>query len=115
MDYTIMKRIVNGLPEVFLKKVLTVNGISFMIKTINDTTFTKPPFFTKGGTRMYNNLIAEMARNRMQRDVISKVIGKSYNQTREKINGKAPFTYDEALTIQETLFPDLDLKYLFKR
>ena len=64
---------------------------------------------------MYVNLIAEMARNRIDRYGVAKAIGKSYNQTREKINGKAPFTYDEALTIQETLFPDQDLKYLFKR
>lgn len=64
---------------------------------------------------MYVNLIAEMARNRLDRYAIAKAIGKSYNQTREKINGNAPFTYEEALTVQETLFPDLDMKYLFKR
>lgn len=64
---------------------------------------------------MYNNLIAEMARKHMDRFKVAETIGKSYNQTREKINGKSPFTYDEALTIQETLFPDLDIKYLFTR
>lgn len=64
---------------------------------------------------MYNNLIAEMARNHFKRDIIAKTIKKSYNQTREKINGKSSFTYDEALTIQETLFPELELKYLFEK
>jgi hypothetical protein len=79
---------------------------------INGKTFNK---FCRRREKMYRNLVAEMARNQVDRYAIAKAIGKSYNQTREKINGKSPFTYDEALTIQEAYFPDVDLKYLFER
>lgn len=64
---------------------------------------------------MYNNLIAEMSRNHISRYKVAETIEKSYNQTRAKINGDSPFTYDEALTVQENLFPNLDIKYLFER
>ena len=56
-----------------------------------------------------------MARNGVTRAQVAKVIGKSYNHVREKINGKYEFEYGEALKIQEELFPDVDLKYLFDR
>lgn len=64
---------------------------------------------------MYKNLLAEMARAGVTRAQVAEVIGKSYNHVREKINGKYEFEYGEALKIQETLFPDVDLKYLFDR
>lgn len=64
---------------------------------------------------MYKNLLAEMARAGVTRAQVAKVIGKSYNHVREKINGKYEFEYGEALKIQEELFPDVDLKYLFDR
>ena len=32
-----------------------------------------------------------------------------------KLNGKSSFLYEEALTIQESFFPDVDIKYLFQR
>ncbi len=64
---------------------------------------------------MYKNLLAEMARNGVTRAQIAEVVGKSYNHVREKIKGKYEFEYGEAVKIQETFFPDLDLKYLFDR
>jgi len=63
---------------------------------------------------MLNNLIAEMARKHINRSELAKLIGKSYNQTRARINGNSSFTIDEAILIQEKLFPDLDIKYLFE-
>ena len=65
--------------------------------------------------RMYKNLLAEMVRNQVSRKQISTTIDKSYNQTGLKINGKYPLTYEEAITIQETHFPDIDMKYLFSK
>lgn len=62
---------------------------------------------------MYKNLLAEMVRNNVSREQIAETIGRSYNQTRHKINGKHPLTYAEAKAIQETHFPDIDIKYLF--
>lgn len=63
---------------------------------------------------MYRNLMAEMVRHQISRQDIAETIGKSYNHTREKINGKYPFEYGEVLLIQEKYFPDLDIKYLFE-
>ena len=63
---------------------------------------------------MYRNLMAEMARKQVSRQAIAETIERSYNHTREKINGKFPFEYGEAVAIQEKHFPDLDIKYLFE-
>jgi len=64
---------------------------------------------------MYRNLIAEMARNDVKRADIAKAIGCSYNHTREKINGKFSFEWDEACIIHEQFFSHLDIKYLFEK
>lgn len=64
---------------------------------------------------MYNNLEAEIARKRIKKHIIAKVIGKTYNTLNLKISGKYPFTYDEALRIQEEFFPECDFKELFKK
>lgn len=64
---------------------------------------------------MYNNLEAEIARKRIKKPIIAKVIGKTYNTLNLKISGKYPFTYDEALRIQEEFFPECDFKELFKK
>lgn len=64
---------------------------------------------------MYNNLEAEIARKKTKKTIIAKAIGRSYNTLNLKIAGKYPFTYDEALIIQEKFFPECDLKDLFKK
>lgn len=64
---------------------------------------------------MYNNLEAEIARKKIKKTVIAKEIGKTYNTLNLKISGKYPFTYDEALIIQEKFFPECEFKNLFKK
>jgi hypothetical protein len=64
---------------------------------------------------MYKNLLAEMARNGIKSTQIADLIGESYNHVIVKIKGKYEFSYGQALAIQETFFPDLELKYLFDR
>ena len=64
---------------------------------------------------MYRNLEAEIVRNNLSREVIAKAIGRTYNTFNLKLNGKSPFTYDEALVIQEKFFPEIDLKKLFSK
>lgn len=64
---------------------------------------------------MYSNLEAEIVRNKVKKLEISKEIGRSYNTLNLKLAGKYPFTYDEALKIQEKFFPKCDFKELFKR
>ena len=67
-----------------------------------------------GGGKMLNNLEAEIARKRLKKKDIAKSINKTYITLSQKISGKYPFTYAEAVKIQETFFPDCDLKELFK-
>ncbi|WP_338630738.1 hypothetical protein [Clostridium baratii] len=64
---------------------------------------------------MYCNLEAEIVRKKIKRIIIAKSIKKSYNTLNLKIAGKSPFTYDEAIIIQEKFFPEIDLKELFKK
>lgn len=64
---------------------------------------------------MYNNLEAEIVRKRINKQDIAKEIGRTYRTLNLKIAGKYPFTYDEALAIQEKFFPEYDLKKLFKK
>ncbi len=63
---------------------------------------------------MYGNLIAEMARNRVLIEDISKLLGIHRNSVSYKLN-KGSFYIDEGEAIQETFFPDQELKYLFRK
>lgn len=63
---------------------------------------------------MHNNLQAEIKRKNINKKLIASSIGKTYNTLNLKISGKYPFTYDEALKIQETFFSEFNLKELFK-
>ncbi len=63
---------------------------------------------------MFNNLEAEIKRKNIRKNDIAKAIGKTYNTLTLKMAGKYPFTYDEALKIQETFFPESEIKDLFK-
>ena len=62
---------------------------------------------------MYRNLIAEMARRGLSAEDIAKVIGKSVRTARDKLNGKYPFTLNEAARIKKTYFSGMELEYLF--
>lgn len=64
---------------------------------------------------MYSNLEAEIVRNRISKEILAKAIGKTYTTFTLKLNGKYSFTYDEAIKIQETFFPDIEIKELFKK
>ncbi|WP_438521810.1 hypothetical protein [Clostridium sp.] len=64
---------------------------------------------------MFNNLEAEIARKKINKKLIASTIGRSYSTLTSKISGKFPFTYDEALKIQEVFFPECDIKDLFKK
>ena len=56
-----------------------------------------------------------MTRSDISSERVAHIIGKSYNTTRMKINGKMPFTLDEAVRIKKMLFPGMTLEYLFKK
>lgn len=62
---------------------------------------------------MFNNLRAEMARANISISDIAKVIHKTERSTRDKINGKAGFTWSEIIAIRDAFFPGMSIEYLF--
>lgn len=64
---------------------------------------------------MLRNMKAEMIRNHITTEMVMKVIGRSDKTTRSKINGKSPLHLNEAIKIRDTLFPGMDIEYLFDK
>lgn len=64
---------------------------------------------------MYKNLEAEIARYDIPKEKLAHSIDKSYQTITLKLNGKFPFTLDEAFKIRNEYFPDLSLDYLFEK
>lgn len=64
---------------------------------------------------MYRNLEAEIVRKNLSKKDMAKAINKTYHTLTDKIAGKYPFTYDEAVTIQEKFFPNCEIKQLFHK
>lgn len=61
------------------------------------------------------NLRAEMARRRISIEDIAVCLNIHRNSAANKIKGDSSFSIEESVKIQEKFFPDLELKYLFKR
>lgn len=64
---------------------------------------------------MYKFLVGEMAKEKVTIEAISKLLGIHRNSVANKLNGSTAFTIEETIQIQETFFPDCNLKELFKR
>lgn len=62
-----------------------------------------------------SNLRGEMAKRRITIESIAELLGVHRNSIANKINGDSAFSVEQAMMIQERLFPDLDMKYLFRR
>ena len=62
---------------------------------------------------MLSNLRAEMTRHGVTAGDLARATGRTDRCIRDKISQKRDFTFSEALTIRETLFPGLALEYLF--
>ena len=62
---------------------------------------------------MFNNLLAEMARNRLTGKDVSRTVGMEYGTWRNKMNGRSEFTLHEMKKIRSKVFPDMTLDYLF--
>jgi len=60
----------------------------------------------------YPNLIAEMARIKINKTDIAKALGVSAKTVYFKIQHET-FLYKEVIKIQETFFPELPVDYLF--
>lgn len=66
---------------------------------------------------MYPNLDAEMARRKITITDIAKTINCSYETTRKKLKGQAPFLLKEARRIKQEYFSnemDMSLEKLFE-
>lgn len=62
---------------------------------------------------MLRNLKAEMARQNISQETISKSIGINKRTLYNKISCKSEFTRNEMIKIRDLFFPDLTLDYLF--
>lgn len=60
-------------------------------------------------------LNGEIANRGINKTVIARAIDVSYHSFYNKMIGVSPFTFEEACTIQERFFPDMDLRTLFRR
>lgn len=64
---------------------------------------------------MYRNLEAEIARHNVSKEDLAHTINKSYQTITLKLNGKYPFTLDEAFEIRDKYFPNCSMGYLFEK
>lgn len=64
---------------------------------------------------MYGNLLAEMARYKVNNEDLLKTLGFSSAKTlNNKLTGRTDFTRKEMFLIKKEHFPNFDLEYLFK-
>ena len=62
----------------------------------------------------YQNLKAEMKRYGITQSDVAELLGMSTNNASLKINGKVPFTMEEAWEIVDKFFPEATIDYLFR-
>lgn len=60
-------------------------------------------------------LNGEIANRGIAKTAIARALDVSYHSFYNKMTGTSPFTFEEACTIQERFFPDMDLRTLFSR
>lgn len=67
------------------------------------------------GEKMYLNLKTEMMKMGITIEEIASKLGLTRGTIFNKIEGKTPLTYDEAMAIKDQFFPYADLQWLFKK
>lgn len=60
-------------------------------------------------------LIGEMAKRKITKEDLSKLLNIHWNSVANKINGLSPFTVEEAMKIRNTYFPEWKIEELFKK
>ncbi len=63
----------------------------------------------------YLILIGEMAKRSITIEAVSKLLGLHRNTISNKLNGKTPFSIDEAIEIKDAFFSDWKMEELFRR
>lgn len=64
---------------------------------------------------IYPNMVAMMADKSLSIRDIATTIGKNQDTVRKKLAGVNPFTINEALSIQEKIFPEIEFKVLYSQ
>ena len=64
---------------------------------------------------MYENLKGLMATKGITIEVLARLLGVHRDTVTNKLNGESEFTYGQAELIQETLFPEYNIRYIFRR
>lgn len=64
---------------------------------------------------MFPNLMKEMKGKGITYRAVAGLIGCSEKSVQNKMNGTTEFTLSEILLINDNLFPEYELRYLFKR
>lgn len=81
------------------------------------TIFLKKKFKTlsqKGGNELLNNLKSVLDDKGITIRAFAKVLEVDERTVQNKIKGKTPFTFPEAITAKKELFPEYDMEYLFR-
>jgi plasmid maintenance system antidote protein VapI len=64
---------------------------------------------------MYKNLMLEMAKEGISNEQIAEETGMHRNSVANKISGVTDFTVQQAVTIRNRFFANIDFMYLYKR
>ena len=64
---------------------------------------------------MFTNLIMELKRKGITNRAVAGLLHCNEKTVQNKINGVTEFTLSEVLAISENMFPEFELRYLFKR
>lgn len=64
---------------------------------------------------MYDNLKALMAVKGISIETLARLVNLHRDTVKNKLNGESEFSYGQAELIQETLFPEYNIRYIFRR
>ena len=64
---------------------------------------------------MYENLKALLAAKGITIEQLAKLLGVHRDTVTNKLNGESEFSYGQAELIQEMLFPEYNIRYIFRR
>ena len=64
---------------------------------------------------MYENLKMLLKAKGISIEVLARLLNVHRDTVTNKLNGESEFTYGQAELIQETLFPEYNIRYIFRR
>ena len=64
---------------------------------------------------MYENLRGLLSMKGISIETLAKLLGVHRDTVTNKLNGESEFSYGQAELIQEALFPEYNIRFLFKR